>query len=79
MKEINKLRVLIPHWIEHNIEHADEFRDWAERAGDAAADILSAAEFMAQTNIALEAAIHKLGGPLSYQNFQGESDESHAS
>ena len=34
---------------------------------------------MAQTNIALEDAIHKLGGPLSYQHFQGESDESHAS
>ena len=79
MKEKDKLRVLIPHWIEHNIEHADEFRGWAERAGDATADILSAAEIMTQTNIALEAALHKLGGPLSYHHFQGESDENHAS
>jgi hypothetical protein len=40
MNETDKLRVLIPHWIEHNSEHADEFRRWAEQAGDAAADIL---------------------------------------
>jgi len=79
MKEKNKLRVLIPHWIEHNIEHAEEFRSWTTRAGDASADILTAAETMAQTNIALEAALDKLGGPLSYQHFQGGSDENHAS
>ena len=30
MNEIEKLRVLIPHWVEHNNEHAQEFRDWAE-------------------------------------------------
>ena len=30
MNEVEKLRVLIPHWIEHNEEHANEFRRWAE-------------------------------------------------
>lgn len=34
MKETEKLRVLFPHSIEHDGEHAEEFRDWAERAGD---------------------------------------------
>jgi len=75
MKEMDKLRVLIPHWIEHNVEHADEFRGWAERAGDAAADILDAAEIMTKVNNILEAALQKLGGPLSYHHFQGESDD----
>jgi hypothetical protein len=33
MDETEKLRVLLPHWIEHNGEHADEFRRYAPRAG----------------------------------------------
>ena len=30
-----KLQVLLPHWIEHNAEHAAEFRTWAEKARQA--------------------------------------------
>ncbi len=77
MKETDKLRVLIPHWIEHNKEHVKEFRDWTTHAGDASADILSAIEIMYQTNTALESALKKLGGPLSYQHFHGESHDHH--
>ena len=40
MNEIEKLRVLVPHWIEHNAEHAHEFRIWAERAKKAGQDRL---------------------------------------
>ena len=43
MNEVEKLRVLIPHWIEHNQEHAAEFRHWVEQAGEAAPEILAAA------------------------------------
>ena len=75
MKETDKLRVLIPHWIEHNQEHAREFRDWAEHASDASVDILSASEIMDRANIALETALQKLGGPLPYNHFQGESND----
>jgi hypothetical protein len=32
MNDVERLRVLIPHWIEHYEEHADEFRHWAETA-----------------------------------------------
>lgn len=31
MNELEKLHVLLPHWIEHHWEHAGELRDWAER------------------------------------------------
>ena len=68
MNETDKLRVLIPHWIEHNREHAAEFRDWARQAGDAAPEILSAADRMAQVNEDLESALEKLGGPLEYHH-----------
>ena len=64
MKELDKLRVLIPHWIEHNNEHAQEFNRWAEQAGAAAPDILAAAEAMLDTNKSLKKALEKLGGPL---------------
>jgi hypothetical protein len=30
--DIEKLKILLPHWIEHNQEHAQEFRTWAEGA-----------------------------------------------
>jgi hypothetical protein len=65
MNELEKLRVLIPHWIEHNLEHASEFRKWGEQAGEAAPQILAAADNLNQANTALEAALEKLGGPLA--------------
>ena len=32
MSNLEKLKVLLPHWVEHNEEHGEEFRKWAERA-----------------------------------------------
>jgi len=62
--DLEKLRVLLPHWCAHNAEHAAEFRTWAEKAGAARADILDAAEHLERANRALGAALEKLGGPL---------------
>ena len=69
MNEQEKLRVLIPHWIEHNEEHADEFRRWAEQACEATADVLAAAEGMARINMSLTKALEKLGGPLISDHY----------
>jgi hypothetical protein len=66
MNEVEKLRVLIPHWIEHNEEHIGEFLRWAELAGEASQDILLAAENVDHANQALVNAMEKLGGPLDY-------------
>lgn len=68
MNEREKLRVLIPHWIEHNQEHAGEFRRWAEAAGDLAPEILAAAEAMNIANQSLAAALEKLGGALDHHH-----------
>ena len=62
MNEIEKLRVLIPHWIEHNSEHADEFRQWAGRAGVAQADLEAAADALEAASDHLRTALEKLGG-----------------
>jgi ferredoxin-thioredoxin reductase catalytic subunit len=66
MNTTEKLQTLIPHWLEHNEEHADEFRRWAEQdATVASADLRAAAEAMKQVNRALAAALEKLGGTTS--------------
>lgn len=70
MNDIDKLRALLPHWLEHNQEHAGEFETWAGRASlagqeGAARQIRRAAEAMQQANEALQAALAGLGGALT--------------
>ena len=70
MTDLEKLRALLPHWMEHNDEHAAEYERWAETAASAgkpkaAEKIRSAAEQMAQAGLALQQALDELGGPLS--------------
>ncbi|MEJ2708263.1 MAG: hypothetical protein P8074_11670 [Anaerolineales bacterium] len=69
MNDVEKLRVLIPHWIEHNEEHAAEFRRWAERVEQTSTDILAAAESIARVNQILAMALEKLGGPKSIEHI----------
>jgi len=71
MDDLQKLRVLLPHWIEHNDEHAAEFDLWAERARAAgqeevAEEVALAAKQLGWVNEALTAALEKLGGPAGH-------------
>jgi len=64
--DLAKLRVLLPHWITHNEEHADGFRQWAARTreigqGESARQIEAAAARIAACNQALDAALKSLG------------------
>ena len=65
MDEIDKLRILIPHWIEHNEEHAQEFQKWSAVAAEAEEDIANAADAMRRANVFLKSALEKLGGAIS--------------
>ncbi|MBN1657919.1 MAG: hypothetical protein JXA93_05930 [Anaerolineae bacterium] len=65
--DLDKVRVLLPHWIEHNDEHAAEFRAWAEKARaagreDVAEEIETAAKELGWVNDALKAALSVLEG-----------------
>ena len=65
MNDLDKVRALLPHWIEHNAEHAAEFRDWAERVqamGEegVAEEIALAAKQLGWVNEALVAAQERL-------------------
>ena len=69
MNDIEKLRALLPHWLEHNQEHAAEFKNWADRASlagqeVAAQEIRRAAEAMQQADDALQSALAELGGAI---------------
>ena len=64
--EIDKLRILLDYWIEHNREHSQEFREWAEKADslgvDIGGDILQAASEMDKASEILSRAQRKLWG-----------------
>ena len=68
MKETDKLRVLLPHWIEHNGEHAGEFRGWADRAGPAQDTLLDAARLLEEANARLREALEQVGGALEQEH-----------
>jgi len=34
-----KLRTLLDYWIEHNSEHEQEFRDWADKVASSSTEI----------------------------------------
>ena len=72
MTDIEKLRALLPHWMEHNGEHAAEFERWAGTAAAAAHEqaaelIRLAARQMGQANVTLQQALDELGGPVSLE------------
>ena len=66
MDDLAKIRALLPHWIEHNQEHAAEFDQWARRVRatgqeEVAEEIALAAQQLGWVNEALSAALEKLG------------------
>lgn len=66
MDDMDKLRVLLPHWLAHNAEHAAEFRAWAARMeqagqGHLAEHIEAAALRLEAVSQELEKAIPLLG------------------
>ncbi|MEN8140904.1 MAG: hypothetical protein ABFR97_06725 [Thermodesulfobacteriota bacterium] len=65
--ELEKLRILLPHWLEHSKSHQSDYQNWLEVAksegqAEAAAEIERALGLMAETDGALEKALELLGG-----------------
>ena len=62
---IARLKILLSHWVEHNQEHGQEFREWAGRAAalgesEAGGDITSAAGEMERASRHLSRALERL-------------------
>lgn len=67
--DLEKLRILLPHWVEHSHSHQHEFKKWLDIArqegqAEAAAEIDRALELMVQTDTALNKALELLGGKV---------------
>jgi len=68
MDNIEKLRVMLQHWIEHNKGHVDEFVKWRELMKEEDRQVLAghideAIAAMDAVNQKLEATLHEAGGP----------------
>lgn len=68
LNEKEKLRLLLPHWLEHNQKHKLEFESWVlalrqEGETEAADLIVKAIAGMTTLDDNLAAALDKLGGP----------------
>ncbi|MBT3879912.1 MAG: hypothetical protein HON76_15100 [Candidatus Scalindua sp.] len=66
---IKKLRVLLPHWIEHNNNHIAEFRKWEGEARKESVEEIAqlldkAISDMEVAGKSLSEALGKVGGPL---------------
>ncbi len=81
MNDIDKLRVLLPHWVIHNKEHGSEFATWAEKvrtsdhqaADDIAAQLSRAVSACHEVTEALERAMELAGGPLDHAHAHTHS------
>jgi hypothetical protein len=68
MDNVEKLRVMLQHWIEHNKGHVEEFEKWratmtADGKTTLAGQIARAVELMGQVNTELDKALSEAGGP----------------
>lgn len=60
-----RLKLLLKHWVEHNREHGEEYREWADKAralgeAEAADGILQAAQAMDKAGGLLSQSLERL-------------------
>lgn len=67
--ELEKLSMLLPHWIEHNHNHSSEYRKWADFAKkdgleETASFLEKAIISMGEVDNALALALEKINGEV---------------
>lgn len=82
MKDIEKLRVMLPHWIDHNQGHGGEFAQWAEKLADDSPEVVvllrEAVQSLEKAQRSLEEALEKAGGPLEMPSNHGTCTHNHS-
>jgi hypothetical protein len=66
--DIEKLQMLLAHWLQHNESHGKEYAKWAAVARNAghtatAEYVEEAVELLAKADKAFEKALQSIGGP----------------
>lgn len=82
MDNVEKLRVLLQHWIDHNKGHVEEFETWKKKMAEdgqesLAAHITEAIKTMASVNAELGKALHEVGGPKPASDGDGHHHHHH--
>ena len=82
MNNVDKLRVLLQHWIDHNKGHVDEFENWRQLMEDEKQEkvvthITQAIQLMATVNAELGKALHEVGGPKAAGGETHHHDHDH--
>ena len=72
MDEMQKIAIVIEHWIEHNQSHMGEYRRWAQTAVEMGLEMIKveieeAVGMLSQSNNHLEKALKSLKTSLSKQ------------
>ncbi len=75
MTDREKLRVMLPHWVEHNRSHEAEFLKWAALAANAGENEL--ARLLQEAVAGLKAADKALGRALELVGGAAESGHHH--
>lgn len=82
MDNVEKLRVLLQHWIDHNKGHVEEFETWRKLMEEEGKHTLSghiteAVKEMAAVNAELGKALHEVGGPKPAGDNDGHHHHHH--
>ncbi len=82
MNDLDKLRVVLPHWIEHNSGHGGEFDHWAAKVGaagrqDVAELLQKAAAALSKADGYLREALRAAGGPHEKSGHGGQHHHHH--
>ncbi len=69
MNNLEKLRILLPHWIEHNQGHGKEFLQWADKLTvdnpEIAVLLRNAVKSLEEAEATLNETLASVGGPLA--------------
>lgn len=79
MSEVEKLQVLLPHWMEHNNGHEAECTKWSgiarEEGKEKVADYIDAAvKAMKEVNDLLGKALEEAGGAVDHHHHHHSHD-----
>ena len=68
MNDLDKLRVMLPHWIDHNQGHGKEFAQWADKLVSDSPEVVQllreAVQSLQKAQASLEEALEKAGGAM---------------
>ncbi|MCI5145941.1 MAG: hypothetical protein D3923_10530 [Candidatus Electrothrix sp. AR3] len=81
MNDLEKVQVMLPHWIEHNQGHGAEFLQWAEKLEidfpEMTTLLRNAAVSLQEAEQCLQEALIQAGGPVEQDHCHVAGEHHH--